>query len=71
MARPIEPTPALNEEESEKLLAELACSVDPQALAQRRERASNWLDQIMRPKGSQHPTLSTVSAEEVAEQAVG
>lgn len=50
MAKPIEPTPPLDAEDSEALLRELEHGCSPQEAARREQRAAQWLARVTAPK---------------------
>lgn len=51
MARPIEPTPVLSEEDSRALLASLEPCASKEEMARRRAAARRWFQEVTRPKG--------------------
>lgn len=51
MAKPIEPTPPLDAEDSETLLRELEHRCSPEEAACREQRAAQWLARVTTPKG--------------------
>lgn len=50
MAKPIEPTPPLEGEEAEKLLAELKDVCSPEEAARRLRASREFLTRVMKPK---------------------
>jgi len=50
MAKPIEPTPPLDAEDSERLLRDLENVCSPEEAERRRATAKRWLAEVTRPK---------------------